>query len=229
MLTLHAFKPFLGSRSPSPFVVKAEALLAMSGQPYQVEHADIRKAPRGKFPVLADGSEVIPDSALIQLHLEQRYGVDYDGHLSAEERAIALAFQRLIEDHLYFFNMMFRWGDHPDVVREGYFGEIPFFIRGLIFKMVTGSVNKTLHLAGFSRHTRADQEWKAEQDVDAIAAHLGDQPYFMGDYPSSIDASVFGMLEGIIPCDLDVPGRRFVMKHNNLINYHARLTKEWFG
>ncbi len=84
MLTLITFKPGLGVSSPSPFAVKADALLAMSGLDYEKEFGDVRKAPRGKFPVLKDGERLIPDTGHIQAYLETEKGVDFDSHLSTE-------------------------------------------------------------------------------------------------------------------------------------------------
>ena len=51
MITLHTFGPMLGVPDPSPFCIKAMALLKMSGLPFEVvPGADPRKAPKGKIP-----------------------------------------------------------------------------------------------------------------------------------------------------------------------------------
>ena len=63
MNTLLTFKPALGTDCPSPFGIKAEALLVMSKLPFNKEFGDILKAPRKKLPVLKAGSDLIPDSA----------------------------------------------------------------------------------------------------------------------------------------------------------------------
>ncbi|MFD0915511.1 glutathione S-transferase family protein [Pseudahrensia aquimaris] len=229
MLKLLTFAPCLGTRSPSPFAVKGEALLAMSGLDYTTEVSDVRKAPRGKLPVLDDGGTLIPDTAHIQTHLEQVHNIDFDSHLSDLQRAHATAFRRLIEDHFYYLNAHYRWADHPQAVRDGYFADAPKLLRGIIFKVVNRNITKMLHMTGLSRHTREQMEAMTQDDVDALATQLGDQRYFMGDKISSIDASLFGALEGLIPCTLDTPSGRMVKAHANLVAYHERLSRELFG
>lgn len=205
MLTLQTFPPAFGLRASSPFAVKAEALLAMAKLPFEREFADLRKAPRGKLPVLVDDGRVIPDTAHIQAHLERAHGVDFDGELSARERGVATAFRRLIEHHLYFIGGNLRWNDHPDAVREEYFKAVPGLIRGLVFKKVLKDVNRTIHMQGLGRHTREEMIAFGREDIDAIAAELGERPFFLGERPTSIDATVYGAVANLIDCTLASP------------------------
>jgi hypothetical protein len=45
MLTLHTFGPFMGAADPSPFVLKAMALLRMAGLPYDTVVGNPLTAP----------------------------------------------------------------------------------------------------------------------------------------------------------------------------------------
>ncbi len=63
MLTLMKPASAWGMRNASPLNLKAEALLAMSGLPYETREAMPSKGPLGKLPALVDGSRVIGDSA----------------------------------------------------------------------------------------------------------------------------------------------------------------------
>ena len=131
MLKLITFEPALGCRSPSPFAVKAEALLTMSKLPFEKIYGDVRKAPRGKFPVLMDGDKIIPDTAHIQAYLEEQKGVDFDKGLNLHQKSIAQAFRRLVEDHLYFLNMYFRWiGARRTVSVMHFFRKSPHCCKG---------------------------------------------------------------------------------------------------
>lgn len=229
MLTLITFSPNLGVSSPSPFAVKADALLAMSGLEYQKEFGDVRKAPKGKFPVLRDGEKLISDTAHIQAYLENQKGLDFDSGLSDEQRALATAFRRLVEHHLYFINVHFRWFEHADAVRDAFFSEVPSLMRGFIFRMVQKQVKKTGHLQGLGRHSRDELISFAREDIAAIAAQLGKRKYFVADVPTSIDASLYGALHNLIDCELDTPLKAECMKYDNLISYCARFKSEVFG
>lgn len=228
MLTLLTFKPAFGTHCPSPFGMKADALLTMSGLPYQREYGNLLKAPRKKFPVLKSDDRLIPDSAHIQTFLEQTHGVDFDDHLSGQDLAIANGFRRLVEDHLYFLNLNFRWREHAEALKQAFFAEAPAPIRGLIFRKVQKTVLNTLHLQGLGRHTRDEMIDLMSEDVRAISQHLADKAYFMGNLPSSIDASVYGALHNMIDCDLDTPGKQEVLKHQNLVDYCDRFRHNVF-
>ena len=75
MLILHTFGPAFGLPDPSPFCMKAMALLKMSGLEHQCVSGDPRKAPKGKLPCLVDGDATIADSTFIRWHLEEKYAL----------------------------------------------------------------------------------------------------------------------------------------------------------
>src|SRR5215467_6184299 len=101
MITLYTFGPAFGLPDPSPFVTKAEILLKMAGLPYRTDTTGFRNAPKGKLPFIDDDGERIADSTFIRLHIEKKYGFNFDGGLDQEHRAIAWAFEKLAEDNLY--------------------------------------------------------------------------------------------------------------------------------
>ncbi len=45
--------------------------------------------------------EEIADTSFCIEWLNQKYGVDLDSHLTAEEKAVSTAFHKLVEDDLY--------------------------------------------------------------------------------------------------------------------------------
>jgi glutathione S-transferase len=101
MITLYTFGPAFGLPDPSPFVMKAETLLKMSGLPYRTDKTGFRKAPKGKLPYIDDDGEIVADSTFIRWHLEKKHKVDFDRGLTAEQKAIAWAFEKMAEDNLY--------------------------------------------------------------------------------------------------------------------------------
>ena len=109
MIRLHVFGPAFGLPDPSPFVMKGHMLLKLAGLPYETVRSDIRKAPKGKFPVLEDDGEIVPDSTFIRIHIEKKYGFDFDAGLSGERRGVAWAVEKMLEDHLYWAVMRDRW------------------------------------------------------------------------------------------------------------------------
>jgi glutathione S-transferase len=203
-LILETAPPAFGIDSPSPFCLKAELLLEMSGLPHERRPSDPRKGPRGKIPFLHDGDRVIPDSRLIQRHLEEAHGVDFDGALTRAERARATAIRRLVEEHLYWAQVYFRWERHPDAVRRAFFGSLPGPLSHLVFAGVRRSVRGALRGHGLGRMTEAEVVLLATEDLTALAT-LVEGPFVFGDRLTSIDATVAGLVVNLLAPELPGP------------------------
>src|SRR5262245_63377238 len=72
VIKLHKFGPAFGLPDASPFVVKVETYLRMSGQKYEVVTGDVRKAPRGQLPFVEIDGTRIPDSTAIIEFLDRK-------------------------------------------------------------------------------------------------------------------------------------------------------------
>jgi glutathione S-transferase len=125
MITLYTFGPAFGLPDPSPFVIKAETLLKMSGLPYQTRTGELGNAPKGKLPYIEDDGELVADSTFIRWHLERKHRVDFDRGLDAEQRATAWAFEKMAEDHLYWALVDALWLDDTNFRK----GPATFFAR----------------------------------------------------------------------------------------------------
>ena len=101
MITLNGFGPAFGLPDPSPFVTKVEVLLKMAGLEFRTAANGLRKAPKRKLPYIDDGGTILADSTFIRGHIEKKYGFSFDRDLSAEERAVAWAFEKMADEHLY--------------------------------------------------------------------------------------------------------------------------------
>ncbi len=101
MITLYGFGPAFGLPDPSPFVTKVDVLLKMAGLEFRTDANGFRKAPKRKLPYIDDGAILVADSTFIRWHIEKKYGFDFDAGLSAEQRAVAWAFEKMAEEHLY--------------------------------------------------------------------------------------------------------------------------------
>ena len=86
MITLYEFAEGFGLPEISPYVTKTEVQLRMAGLGYVKAQAAPMASPKGQLPWIEDDGEAIADSHFIRLHLERKYGVDFDEGLSASER-----------------------------------------------------------------------------------------------------------------------------------------------
>ena len=230
MITLYTFGPAFGLPDPSPFVMKAETLLKMAKLPYRMDTSGFSKAPKGKLPYIEDDGVVIADSTFIRWHLEKKYRVDFDQGLDAAQRATAWAFEKMLEDNLYWVIVHDRWADDANF-RKGpirFFDKVPAPIRPLIVMMIRRKVRGALHGHGLGRH--ADDEILAlgTKSIDAAADFLGDKPFFFGAEPTGVDATAFAVVAGMLCPHFTSRARTAAERHENLRRYVGRMTARFY-
>lgn len=231
MITLNQFPPAFGLPNASPFCMKLELYLCMAQLPYCKRYTlALPRAPKGKLPWIDDDGTVVADSGLIVEYLEQKFGNPLDAGLTRLQRAQALAIARLLEEHLYWTVLYDRWISMPGwkMTREAFFGALPWPLRVLVPWAARRSVRAELHGHGMGRHTPAQIHAFGVADIDALAALLGEQTYFLGERPTSIDASAAAFLANILMVPLDTPLKAAALGHANLVAYCQRMAHQYF-
>ena len=230
MIVLHTFGKQHDMIDPSPFVTKAHALLRLAGLPYEAIPSDIRKAPRGKFPVIVDDGQTIADSTFIRAHIEKKYGFDFDAGLDARERAIAWSIEKMIEDHLSWIWTHERWTFSADYASgpAHYFKPMPAPVRPLIELYVNRKLALARYGQGVSRYTGEEREALSQRGLDAISTLLGDNPFLMGDAPCGADATLFAFMNVLLCPAFGAPSVTIARGRANLVDYSARLAAQYF-
>lgn len=77
------------------------------------------RSKKGQLPFVELNGEEVADSQLIIKDLSQKFNIDLDAALSAEQRNIAHATISMIENHLVWVSMWWRT-KFPDQVLKGY-------------------------------------------------------------------------------------------------------------
>jgi glutathione S-transferase len=229
-LTLYATRPGFGLPDTSPFVIKTEVQLKMAGVAYDRASAIPPQAPNGKLPFIDDHGVVISDSTFIRAHLERKYAVDLDAELDVRQRAQAWTIERLLEDHLYFAMVWFRWID-PDNFAKGpahFADSAPEADRARMRQEIRARKTAELHAQGLGRHPPTQIAELGTRSIEALAKLLGNQPFFMGAFPSGVDATAAGMLASVATPFFDTPLRRAVEAHPNLVDYVARMMQRYY-
>ena len=230
MITLYSFGSNFGLPDPSPFVMKTEVQLKMSGQAYRSQVGGRDDAPKGKLPYIDDHGVVVADSVFIRDYLEKTYGVDLDDGLDADQRALAWAVERMIEDHLYWIMVHARWADDDNFSRgpAHFFDTAPEAVREAIKSQARAQVIANLHGQGIGRHSIEEITDLAERSFAALSRILGDKPYLTGERPCGADASLFGLLAGVMTPLFETPVREAALAHANLIAYRDRMMGRYY-
>ncbi len=231
MIKLFQPPPGLNSANPSPFCIKLEVLLKMAELPYEIViEVDPRKGPTGKIPFIETDGKMMGDSGLIQDYLEEEKGASFHANLSEIDLAISLSFTRLIEEHLYWAVVYSRWMEDENwvVLKDMFFSKLPIPLKWFVPNVARKQLLQGMKGHGIARHPRETIYAMAADDLDALAAFMGDKKYAFGDEPTALDATMYGVLSSIIDADFDTAIKRSALTHDNLIAYTARMRKRYF-
>lgn len=231
MITLHHFGPAFGLPDPSPFCIKVEILLKLSGLPYETRIGDLRRAPKGKLPLIVEDGVTICDSSFIRFHLEERHGIDFDAGLDAERRGALWALEKMLEDQIYWIMVAERWLDDGNFARgpAQFFQPVPAPLRPLICALVRRKVQRNVDGHGIGRHSPAERLKLAERALDAMVAMLGERRYFGGDAPVGGDAAPGAFLIAALAPLFDSPFRGLVEQRPTLTAYAGRMRERFFA
>lgn len=221
MLKLYQFERTWGIPNLSPFCCKVETYLRMANIDYEIKPALPLRAPKGKLPYIEDNDQKLGDSRFIVPYLKSAYH-DLDQELNETQLAASVAMQRLLEEHLFWVALYSRWqynDENWQVNKQAIFGKLPIIIRDVIANRTRKKIQQQILGHGTGRHQADEIFTLGKQDVDALAASLGDKPYFLNDQPTTLDASAFGLLVNIIACPIESPLKEYSLSKDNLVHY----------
>jgi glutathione S-transferase len=213
-----------------PFPLKLLTWMRMA----KIEHEvvienDPRKGPKGKSPWIEDGDARVGDSSIIMAHLSERFGVDLDAHLAEDDKARALAVQRMLEEHYHqaFEHQLFLGRGGSERLQE-FAATLPPILRWIVPRVMVKQLRGQLHARGLGRHDETEIIAQGKADLDALSRLLGDRAYFSGDRPSSIDACIFGFLGVTVYVQGDNPLFSHAASLPNLKRYCERMRAAYF-
>ena len=227
VITLYGFGPSLGLLDAGPFVLKVDMYLRMMGLEYKLESgfSAIRNAPKKKLPYVKLDGEYIADSYFILEHLEKLSDKPLDAHLDDKQKAISYLTARALEEGLYWCLVYSRWcidetWEHfkPQLAQS-----MPKLIGPAMLPMIRRGVIKQLDTQGFGRHSKDELMEIARQSLSSLSQLLGDQDYFFGDKPSTLDATVYGMVAGMVDVDFSNEFTELARSYSNLCAFTNRL------
>jgi glutathione S-transferase len=230
MITLYGFGPAFHLPDPSPYVLKTEVQLQMAGLDYAKVFCRPDSSPKGQNPWIDDDGERVADSTFIRAHIERKYGLDLDAGLDDAQRAIAWAAERMLENHLGWCMVHSRW-----VLKENFekgpahfFDGAPEAMRDQLRQDARRQVNANVRAVGIGRHTDDEITDLGEKSLAALSCMLGTKGYLMGERPSGVDATLFGMMAAILTPFFDSPLRGRAERYGNLVAYADRMMAQYF-
>jgi len=232
MIKLYGFDQGQGVQDPSPFVLKVHTFLRLAELEYQtVNHfSNLRKAPKGKLPFIEVDEQRIADSCFIVDYLTDQYHLHLDQWLSEEQNTAAYFVRKTIEEHFYWCLLYSRWIDEQGwkQIKTAFFGKLPLPLRTVVPGIVRKEVIKAAKAQGVGRDNRAEVLSITEATLHNLSEFLGSKTYFMGEQPSSLDATAFGSLAQLILMRMDSDFGNLAKQYGNLVVYCERIQSSWF-
>ena len=232
MLTLHQLPPLDRAPSLSPFCMKVETYLRMANISYEtVRTLDASNAPKGKLPFIEEDGHRLGDSYFIIEHLKRTREPALDARMTTTEHATALAFSRMLDEHLYWAIVHSRWFDERFSSRmiEIFLGALPADQRSAVATMALDALTKTLHAHGLGRHSSDEIVERGKADISAMVGLLADRPFMLGEDPTTLDASTYAYLSNLIDVDMDTALRAHAMSYPTLLAYSQRMRSRYFS
>ncbi|GMS99841.1 hypothetical protein PENTCL1PPCAC_22016 [Pristionchus entomophagus] len=190
----------------SPWSLKLETWLRFADIPFTNISNEFKKfSSKGQVPFIELNGRQIADSNIIIEALKQEFGKANMEPSDPKEQALARAFSALVEDHFTWVQGALRLKSGFDFLfTDDFFGR--YHGTGLKRRMIQFAakrwVKKVGHdrsqAQGMGRHNADELVEMGKEDLKAISIYLGDKPYFGGDRPTTIDATMFGHLASIV-------------------------------
>ncbi len=231
MITLYGYAPAFGLPAASPFAIKTDMQLRMSGLPFLYGQGGTpQTGPKGKIPYIEDGGKLIGDSTFIRDHIEKTYGIDLDIGLTPQQRALAWTIERMLEEHLYWAMVEERWIDDANFAKgpATFFDRLPEDIRDRARRERREGVKAALHAQGMGRHTREEIVDLANRSLGALAMQIGDKPYLMGPEPCGADATAFAFAVSVLTPFFRGSLHDAACAYPVLVSYAGRLMQQYY-
>lgn len=230
-VVVYTFGPAWGIPVPtgSPFGLKLITWLRIHDVPHEVRvENNPGKGPKGKCPWVVIDGDAIADSQLVIEAFAARYGLT-DSASSPRQVAIATATRLMIEEHFH------QVWEHELFIYEGgwkrgieWFDQLPPVVRVLVRNLMRSQLRKQLHARGVGRHDHAQIVHMGTVVLDAIDELIGDGPFFFGETPSDIDATMFGFLALVQWTPVESPVWDHFRRRRRLGEYCQRMLERFF-
>ncbi|KAL1524427.1 hypothetical protein AB1Y20_019322 [Prymnesium parvum] len=231
-MRLLQFSSAWGAPSLDAECTRAQAWLRICGLTpgvdYTVEDCNNPQvAVGGRLPVVELGPKLVEPSELYAAL--RSCGHDADSSLSDSQRADTTAYTALVTEQLG-VALLYSWwveAENYEVIRSAYAGRLPI----PLCYYLPWSIRRKVH-SQLARRSCIEEELayvRGEDALRALSSRYGEKPYFYGNHPTGIDATVFGYLTAVYRSPLPKDRLRVAMRsYPNLVQLCERMSTRFF-
>lgn len=230
-LILFQFPPAWGLPNASVYCMRLETFLRIHEIPYEVKYVrNPTRAPKGKLPFVKLDGEILADSEVIIGRLLENMTNPIDSKYDKDDLALGVLVEGILCDKVYWLMLYFCWQHEVgwENTKHLLFKGIPWWLKWYLPEKYRKKVLHSLYEQGIGRHTPEEVLTMLRRSFDAISSMLGDKSYCLGEYVSSVDATLFTFLINFMAVPYDCPTRRLVVQYPNFKTYCQRMWKQFY-
>ncbi|MEG4801528.1 glutathione S-transferase family protein [Microcoleus sp. ARI1-B5] len=218
--------------------MELETWFRMAKLPYHtvvVTADNFELAPKGKIPFIDYQGKLVGDATLIIEMLKQKEAIDLDAGLTRIERSISLAFRRTLKENTHWgvayirYNIQENWQDFRAVLARGLFPETPLESSEPFAEEFRKTVLSQMYGQGIGRHSSEEIIQIICADFQALSDFLADKPFFMGEQPTTLDATAYAYVGNFIKPPYGSSIVDCVLGRSNLCEHYDRMNQQFFG
>lgn len=196
----------------SPKCLKVETWLKLHGIKYEnVNHNAKLRSKRGLLPFVELNGEEIADSEIIIKSLAKTYNKEMDAALNQEQKNIQHAMLTMVDNHLH--GAFMHWAArNADNIVGGYKLNLQQFMGmkvpnpclAFLFKYQYCRKGLAKAKGTFKGYTQEEVAAEGKKDLQVLKEMLGEQQFFFGDEPHTLDLVAFCHVAQILNVDEEV-------------------------
>jgi len=192
--------------STNPACLKLETWLRLTNVKFESVTQHKMTSRKGQLPFVELNGEEIAESPSLLQELATRIGVGIDEWLTSEQRNISYCIITMLDNH---FSLILKaWiSKNPKEMLKAYnITDLQQLIRtkwpkpilNFIFKRKMKHLSKKISAVQIDVKDTEGLQLSAQEDLETISNLLGDQMFFFGSTPSTLDISVFSHIAQLV-------------------------------
>lgn len=191
--------------------------------------------PEGRLPVFKHGKQVLSSFPEISAYLKKK-NFNADFGLTPKQCAEVVAYTQLLKGQLYLALQYVWWVDtknYIELTRPWYAKALPFPCNYYYPGSYEREAKKHLEaLYDQDDDPQAIETFvyrEAERCLNTLSVRLGDEDFFFGSHPTSLDATVYAYLAPLLKVPFPSPALQNHLKStSNLVKFVVRITQRYF-
>lgn len=184
---------------------------------------------KGQSPFILFNGEEIPDTNFTIEYLCKYFKKEAYPGVSEVDKAVARAFLKMMEENTTWPIFIYRYVDHSDEYAKYFMPKASVEMKQGLQNGLKESVANRARMHGIGRHSSEEIHKIGCDDIQAISTYLGSKPYLMGDRPTVVDCSLFGIITQVICVPMKFPERKYIQDNcPNLLDFVDRIKSNYW-